>query len=347
MPRKQKVCAEDGPSGAGQVVVAQDVATQDAAMQHAARRSELGVLLANAIKDEDFMEAHRIKQLLAETAADPPEVAAKPSPAASSSAGASEPRATCLVPVVASSDEVHLQADFLPLREVVSQGAFQASADIPTHAGGKRLEMMLQCSVCRMYWAKTQTELDRHVSHNHGAGLKQSQAAPEPVDVSIFTPYALHGAAAVAAATTKRKRSEMEGEDEPVPDAIEAPAVDVGGGCDANALCRKPAAQHTPEDIKDMCPLRGERVGVGIYVDRLRHHRFTAKYPNDRILKYTNPERVRDLPDEFRRSEKTFSFGSKGTDAQQEAALEAALEWLWGKLAHFFPSDSRPAYTRP
>ena len=119
VPRKQEVCAEHGPSGAGQVVVAQDVATQDAAMQHAARRSQLGVLLANAIKDEDFMEAHRIKQLLAETATDSPEVAAKPSPAASSSAGASEPRATCLVPLVASSDEVHLRPDYLPLREVV------------------------------------------------------------------------------------------------------------------------------------------------------------------------------------------------------------------------------------
>ena len=71
----------------------QDAATQDAAMQHAARRSELGVLLANAIRDEDFMEAHRIKQLLAEIAPDPPKVAAKPSLTASSTAGDSEPQA--------------------------------------------------------------------------------------------------------------------------------------------------------------------------------------------------------------------------------------------------------------
>ena len=95
-----------------------------------------------------------------------------------------------------------------------------------------------------------------------------------------------------------------------------------------------------------MRPLATERLGTGLYIDRLQYFRVQAKYPNDVQLKHVAPEVLDALPDEYKPASKSFVFARTGTPEQEEECLEKALEWMWAKHFHIY-GEERPEWTMP
>ena len=339
---------------AAEVVEAMPKEAFDKECTEAARRTQLQCLMTKAVSVEDFIEAQRLKLELSKLEDEKAPAAAA---ASSKEALVTETKAVELIAMPTSSAKMHERPEYMSLREVMQQGRFQDSVEVPISSVGKRLESLLQCKVCQTYWAKTQTELDRHTSHNHGKLPAPPAIAAVPVDVSGFQEYSLHGAAAIqAAGKTKRKREEEEKPDAELAHVEPADEADMevvfGGEPEEDSApippaIRKPAEQCTPDEIKAMRPMANERRGVGLWVDRLNCYRFTAKYPQSKRWDIVNPEVIEALPAHLKEEVKSFPFGKHGNDAKQEEALEKALLWLWEKHNFFFPDDVRPDWTIP
>ena len=137
------------------------------------------------------------------------------------------------------------------------------------------------------------------MSHQHGKPPASSAAHDvQPDNVAAFEPYSLYGAAACKAAldSAKKRPHEVDADeahdadpmDDHDPDAAEINALEGEDGSEDGVSeaprKRQPAAQCTPGEIKEMRPLNGQRLGVGLYIDRKDHCRITASYPQENAV---------------------------------------------------------------
>ena len=167
------------------------------------------------------------------------------------------------------------------------------------------------------------------MSHQHGKPPAPSAAHDvQPDNVAAFEPYSLHGAAACKAArdAEKKRKREVGADEAPAPhdadpmddhdpDAAEINALEGEDGSEDGVSeaprKRQPAAQCTPDEIKEMRPLSGQRLGVGVYIDRKDHCRITATYPQERMNMHVSPESIASLPEELQPATRYFSIGKK------------------------------------
>ena len=82
---------------------------------------------------------------------------------------------------------------------------------------------------------------------------------------------------------------------------------------------RQLAPQCASEEVKSMRPLATERLGTGLYIDRLQYFRVQAKYPNEVQLRHVAPEVLDALPDEYKPASKSFVFARTGTPEQEDS----------------------------
>lgn len=319
-----------------------------------ARIAALRLLLDRAVKGEDYLEAGRLKQELSSVCASRPSQSSEPS---SSAPGANSELTAQVFRAVTASHEHEHRPRYMIFQEVLRHKSRPEVIDVPISAYAKRLEGVHKCPECSFYLAKSEGELAHHLSNFHGKVRKRRAEAPAAVvAASSWEGFSVAGMAPVEEPPKKKSKAagSQDLDEEPVDG--EGPADDEGdddvdGHVDwmtepPERLCRNPAAQCTPDEIKSMRPLANGKLGVGLYVDRLAHHRYTTKYPNDTQLRHVSPDVIEALPDHLKPGTQSFTFGKHASNEDEEAMLEEALKWLWEKREYLY-EEARPEWTKP
>ena len=317
-----------------------------------ARIAALQLLLDRAVRTEDFLEASKLKEELRCVSA--PLECQSSRPASSLFSGQSKLTPQSFRAVTVSHADTRPR--YMDLPEVLRSKSRPEVVDVPISAYAKRLEGVHKYVECSLYLAKSQGELDHHVSHFHGKGSKRKAAEPVAgVASSSWQGYSVAGMAPVQERPKQGAKTAVD--QDLVEDFVDGEGLADRGGHDHDddfvddtadppeRAGRSPAAQCTPDGIKAMRPLANERLGVGLYVDRITHHRFTAKYPNSTQLRHVSPDDIAALPENLKMETQSYTFGKHSSVEDQETKLEEALTWLWAKHEYFY-QESRPEWTK-